>query len=166
MVNQHAMRLTVPAVQDLAVARLESLGVAEAPDIGWACAWLEACGYPGIKLLAEALADPLRSRDLARDAMGFDLDNVSCVFLGPAILRDVEANGRVFLRNVRHGLYMLPFAVRSNLGIGCPVDPAFAVGGERTKNPYAEKLALAEANGVEVDEGFLLPLAESSSGKA
>ena len=165
MVNQHAMRLTVPAVQDLAVARLESLGVAEAPDIGWACAWLEACGYPGIKLLAEALADPLRSRDLARDAMGFDLDNVSCVFLGPAILRDVEANGRVFLRNVRHGLYMLPFTVRSNLGIGCPVDPAFAVGGERHKNPYADKLALAEVDGIEVDETALLPPAEGGPGK-
>ena len=165
MVNQQAMRLTVPAVQDLAVARLESLGVAEARDIGWACAWLEACGYPGLKLLAEALADPARSRDLARDAMGFDLDNVSCVFLAPAILRDVEANGRVFLRNVRHGLYLLPFAVRSNLGIGCPVDPAFAVGGERQKNPYAEKLALAEVDGIEVDEAFLLPPAEGGPGK-
>ncbi len=151
------MKLTMAALQDLAATRLDSLGIAEARDIAWASAWLEACGYPGIKLLAEALSDPVRDRALQRDALGLDLDHVSCVFLAPRIMRDVEANGRVFLRNVRHGLYMLPFTVRSNLGIGCPVDPAFAVGGERTKNPYAEKLALAEANGVEVDETALLP---------
>jgi hypothetical protein len=60
-------------------------------------------------------------------------------------MAEVKANGRAFLRNVRHGLFMLPFAVRENMGLGCPVDPSFAVGGERHKNPYAEKLALAEA---------------------
>ena len=148
----------MPALQELVAARLESLGIAGAPGIAWACTWLEACGYPGIKLLAEALSDPVRERDLTRDAIGFDLDNVSCVFLAPRIMRDVEANGRVFLRNVRHGLFLLPFTVRANLGIGCPVDPAFAVGGERHKNPYAEKLALAEASGIEVDEAALAAL--------
>ena len=68
---------------------------------------------------------------------------VSCAFLAPAIMREVQANGRAFLRNVRHGLYMLPFTVRDNIGLGCPVDPSFAVGGERHKNPYGEKLDLA-----------------------
>ncbi|MBL8907810.1 MAG: hypothetical protein JNM20_14150, partial [Rhizobiales bacterium] len=46
----------------------------------------------------------------------------------------------------------LPFTVRANIGIGCPVDPAFALGGERTKNPYAEKLATAYAQGLSVDD--------------
>jgi hypothetical protein len=86
--------------------------------------------------------------------MGLDLDNVSCVFLAAKIMELVARDGRVFLRNVRHGLYLLPFTVRADLGIGCPVDPAFAVGGERTKNPYAEKLALAKANGIGVDPGL------------
>jgi hypothetical protein len=64
----------------------------------------------------------------------------------------VRQGGRLFLRNVRHGLYLLPFSVRANIGIGCPVDPAFAMGGERTKNPYEEKLALARQEGIAVPE--------------
>jgi hypothetical protein len=134
---------------------LQQRQIADAGSIAWAASWLEACGYPGLKMLAEALADDRHALPLNRDALGLDLDNVSCVFLAPAIMADVKSNGRVFLRNVRHGLYLLPFTVRENLGIGCPVDPSFAVGGERHKNPYAEKLALAEANGLEVDDTLL-----------
>ncbi len=124
----------------------------DAEEIAWATVWLEACGYSGLKLLAEALADERRASPLTRDALGLDLDNVSCAFLAPAILREVKANGRAFLRNVRHGLFMLPFSVREKLGLGCPVDPSFAVGGERLKNPYAEKLEQAAAEGIEVDD--------------
>ncbi|MFL5259251.1 MAG: DUF3726 domain-containing protein, partial [Hyphomicrobiales bacterium] len=29
-------------------------------ESGWACAWLEACGYPGLKMLGEALDDTKR----------------------------------------------------------------------------------------------------------
>ena len=116
------------------------------------CAWLEACGYPGIKLLLEARADERRSLTFAADAMGLDLQNVSCVFLGPALVDYVVTHGRVFLRNVRHGLYLLPLSVGANIGIGCPVDPAFALGGERSKNPYTEKLEAAARDGVVVDD--------------
>ena len=131
----------------------------DAGDIAWATLWLEACGYGGLKLLAEALTDERRSLPLARDALGLDLDAVSCAFLAPAIMREVKANGRAFLRNVRHGLFMLPFAVKENIGLGCPVDPAFAVGGERHKNPYVEKLEQAAADGIEVDETLWAGLA-------
>lgn len=144
-------------LQDLenSVAMLPAIRArGDAREIAWACAWLEACGYPGLNMLAEALADPVQDLERRRDAMGLDLGHVSCVFLAPIIMQSVAKDGRVFLRNVRHGLYLLPFTVRANLGIGCPVDPAFAVGGERTKNPYAEKLALAEANGIGVDPGL------------
>lgn len=116
------------------------------------CAWLEACGYPGLKLLLEARADERRSLTFTSDAMGLDLQNVSCVFLGPAIADHVATHGRVFLRNVRHGLYLLPLSVEANIGIGCPVDPAFALGGERSKNPYTEKLEIAVRDGVAVDD--------------
>ncbi len=133
---------------------LNELPIPDAAEIAWATVWLEACGYTGVRFLGEALADERKSLQLERDALGLDLQTVSCAFLAPAIMRDVAANGRVFLRNVRHGLYMLPFAVRTNLGIGCPVDPAFAVGGERHKNPYAEKLALAEANGLDIEDAI------------
>ena len=126
----------------------------DAADIAWATVWLEACGYSGVKLLGEALKDERRTLDLTRDALGIDLQQVSCAFLAPAIMRDVAANGRAFLRNVRHGLYMLPFTVRAKIGLGCPVDPAFAVGGERHKNPYAEKLDLAAAEGLEIDDAL------------
>jgi hypothetical protein len=116
------------------------------------CAWLEACGYPGIRLLLEARADKRRALTLVPDAMGLDLQNVSCVFLGPEIAAHVAKHGRVFLRNVRHGLYLVPLAVEANIGIGCPVDPAFGLGGERSKNPYSEKLELAARDGVAVDD--------------
>ncbi|MBC8035788.1 MAG: hypothetical protein H7X89_01020 [Rhizobiales bacterium] len=121
-------------------------------DIAWACAWLEACGYPGVKMLVEALRDERCYTPLVRDALGLDLNEVSCALLAPRLMREIAGAGRVFLRNVRHGLYLLPFTVRAGIGIGCPVDPAFAIGGERTGNPYAEKLAAAECNGIVVDD--------------
>jgi hypothetical protein len=130
-------------------------------NIAWATVWLEACGYTGVKFLGEALADERKSLDLERDALGIDLQNVSCAFLAPSIMREVSANGRAFLRNVRHGLYLLPFTVKAGIGIGCPIDPAFAVGGERHKNPYAEKLALAEANGLDIDDALWSAVAAS-----
>ena len=146
------MRMTMTDAEAQLATKLE--GLPDAAEIAWATVWLEACGYSGFKLLAEALADERRSLPLARDALGLDLQNVSCAFLAPAIMREVHANGRAFLRNVRHGLFMLPFLVRENIGLGCPVDPSFAVGGERLKNPYGEKLALAEAEGIEVNEAL------------
>ena len=135
--------------------QIASLAERAVPEPGAAarnCAWLEACGYPGIRLLLEARADERRVLALVPDAMGLDLQNVSCVFLGPEIAAHVAKHGRVFLRNVRHGLYLLPLAVEANIGIGCPVDPAFALGGERHKNPYSEKLELAARDGVAVDD--------------
>ena len=124
-----------------------------AKECGRACAFLEACGYPGLKLLFEAVDTTPRQKrhpELAPDALGLDLHNVSCVFLAPRISAMVEERGRLFLRNVVHGLYLVPFSVWSRVGIGCPVDPAFALGGERAKNPYEEKLAAAKQTGIVV----------------
>jgi len=148
------MQLTIDTARHRLTDTLQGAGIEGAADIAWATVWLEACGYPGLKLLAEALADARRDLPLSRDLIGLDLQNVSCAFLAPAIIAEVKTNGRVFLRNVRHGLFLLPFTVREGLAIGCPVDPAFAVGGERLKDPYAEKLAEAEAKGLAVDDGL------------
>jgi hypothetical protein len=134
------------------IASLAERAVPEPAAAARNCAWLEACGYPGIRLLLEARADKQRALTLVPDSMGLDLQNVSCVFLGPEIAAHVAKHGRVFLRNVRHGLYLVPLAVEANIGIGCPVDPAFALGGERSKNPYSEKLELAARDGVAVDD--------------
>jgi hypothetical protein len=148
------MRLDMKAAENRLAIRLRNIGIAHARDLAWATIWLEACGYTGFKLLIEALADKTRSLDLTRDALGLDLQNISCAYLAPAIMQDVKTNGRAFLRNVRHGLFILPFAVKENMGLGCPVDPSFAVGGERHKNPYTEKLALAEAEGIDIADGL------------
>ena len=150
---QFPMQTDINTAETQLAARLAELGLADAAEIAWATVWLEACGYQGLKLLAEALQDERRNLDLNRDALGLDLQNVSCAFLASPILREVQANGRAYLRNVRHGLFLLPFSVRDNTGIGCPVDPAFALGGERHKNPYAEKLELAAAQGLNLDDG-------------
>ncbi len=152
------MHLDVTQARQALEAKLRTLDLAGAADIAWSTVWLEACGYSGTKLLAEALGDERRTLELKRDALGLDLDHVSCAFLAPAVMRDIGVNGRAFLRNVRHGLFMLPFAVKANIGIGCPVDPGFAVGGERHKNPYAEKLALAEAQGLDIDDAAWLTI--------
>lgn len=148
------MHRTMTEVQNAVTAALVREQLADAAEIGWACSWLEACGYPGLKLLDEALQDAQRDLPLVRDALGLDLQNVSCAFLAPKVMREVEQNGRAFLRNVRHGLYLLPFSVRANIGIGCPIDPAFALGGLRAKNPYGEKLEAAAATGLAVDDGL------------
>ena len=146
------MHSTISEAESALGEFLEARGVADAAAIAWATVWLEACGYSGVKLLAEASADEHQPIAMTRDALGIDLQNVSCAFLAPTIMRDHAANGRVYLRNVRHGLFLLPFAVKANIGIGCPVDPGFALGGERHKNPYGEKLALAAANGLDIDD--------------
>jgi hypothetical protein len=159
------MQIEVKTAEPQLARYLENHGVPDANAIAWATIWLEACGYAGMKFLAEALTDEQRSAALKRDAIGFDLHNTSCVFLAPAIMRDVAMNGRVFLRNVRHGLFLLPFTVKENIAIGCPVDPAFAIGGERTKNPYAEKLAMAESKGIEIDDALWVALVPGTSSK-
>jgi hypothetical protein len=152
------MRIDMKSAENRLAIRLRNIGLADAREIAWATVWLQACGYTGFKLLIEALDDETRSLDLTRDALGLDLQNVSCAFLAPAI----KANGRAFLRNVRHGLFMLPFAVREDMGLGCPVDPSFAMGGERHKNPYAEKLAMAAADGIDVDDALWATLQDSA----
>ncbi len=146
------MKMPLPIFQSELARRLAAREIAEGADIAWACAWLEACGYGGLKMLSEALGDEPREVELVRDGLGIDLKGVSCALLAPRLMGDVESGGRVFLRNVRHGLYLLPFSVRANIGIGCPVDPAFALGGERANNPYAEKLAAAQRDGIVVDD--------------
>lgn len=152
------MNVSVADISTIASRLMRERG---SPDIadesGWACAWLQACGYPGLELMFDALDTTLpqdRDPQLTPDTLGLDLHNISCVFLGPRLDRMVREQGRLFLRNVRHGLYLLPFSVRANIGIGCPVDPAFALGGERTKNPYEEKLALARQVGIAVPESL------------
>ncbi len=124
------------------------------------CAWLHGAGYNGLKYIGEAIQDNDTTTTLEPDAMGLDLKNISCVFLSTEVEKNYAAHGRLFLRNVRHGLFLLPESVQGNYGIGCPVDPAFALGGERTKNPYAEKMDIALANGVEVDEAIWQSLSQ------
>jgi hypothetical protein len=142
---------TTAAVEQL-VSALERQGLANARDAAEKTIWLEACGYPGLKMLGEALEDQLRDIPLVRDALGLDLKNVSCVFLSAKLSEYVANKGRIFLRNVRHGLFLLPDSVENHYGIGCPVDPSFALGGDRAKDPYAEKLEIAARDGIEVDE--------------
>jgi hypothetical protein len=136
----------------VSVADIEGRAAALFGPAAWACGWLEACGYQGLAMLAEAVKDAPVDFAFERDALGIDLKNVSCVFTAERIADEVQQNGRAFLRNVRHGLYLVPFAVERGLGIGCPVDPAFALGGPRAKDPYSEKLALARADGVELSD--------------
>jgi hypothetical protein len=147
------MQVALKDFEARAKSHLMQLGHHQIADRAAAdCAWLQAVGYPGLKLLLEATTDTNQSATLEKDLMGLDLHDVSCVFLADQIANLYAQHGRMFLRNVRHGLYLVPMSVRGNYGIGCPVDPAFALGGERTKNPYTEKLDIAERDGVAIDD--------------
>ncbi len=122
--------------------------------------WLEACGYAGLQELSQALTDAPQEFKLARTVLGLDLRNISCVLIGDQVVYDVLKNGRVYLRNVRHGLFLLASSVQHNFGIGCPIDPAFALGGQRGKNPYREKLEMAKRDGVQLENSLWQKLME------
>ena len=141
--------------------RLAAKGHNNASFMAESAIWLEACGYPGLKELDQALADPVQEFKLARTVLGLDLRNISCALIGDQIVADVRKNGRVYLRNVRHGLFLLAGSVQHNFGIGCPIDPAFALGGQRGKNPYREKLELAERDGLNLDDPLWQKLMEA-----
>ena len=149
------MRKTLSEIEAHASAAMSAKVDAEtAATAAKHCAWLHGAGYNGIKYIGEALHDSETTASIEKDLMGLDLKNISCVFLSPQVEALFAEHGRLFLRNVRHGLFLLPGSVTGNYGIGCPVDPAFALGGERSKNPYAEKIELAEKDGVDVDEAL------------
>lgn len=149
------MRATLVSIETTARQAVTRNGhTAIADRVAADCAWLEAVNYPGLKLLAEALLDQQAQADLMPDALGLDLKHVSCIFMADEIQCLTRERGRLFLRNVRHGLYLVPDSVRQNYAIGCPVDPAFPLGGERGKNPYTEKLEMAARDGVEVDDAL------------
>jgi len=155
------MKQTLDSIAAVARSALTSAGHGAIADhAAQRCAWLEACGYPGISQLQDALADVETSAVLEKDALGLDLQGVSCVFIATQVEGLVREHGRLFLRNVRHGLYLLPGSVTGNYGIGCPVDPGFPLGGERGKNPYVEKLEIAERDGVAVDVALWSALVE------
>jgi hypothetical protein len=146
------MHISVTDFTDRLKSELGAKGFNEPDSLAEACAFLVACGYPGLEMLEEARHDKERELSLVKDVLGFDLKNVSCVFLAPAIADHVTRHGRVYLRNVRHGLFLLPDSVASNYAIGCPVDPSFSLGGTRTSNPYTEKLDAAMRDGLTVDQ--------------
>ena len=132
--------------------QLGKSGFADAQGTATSAMWLQACGYPGLAQLRESLSDQSLPFQLLRDTLGLDLHNVSCARIAHLVVADVLDNGRAFLRNVRHGLFLVRPSVEHNFGIGCPVDPGFALGGERSKNPYVEKLDAAKRDGLEVDD--------------
>lgn len=155
------MKQTVDSIAAVTLRALTAAGHAAIADhAAQRCAWLEACGYPGISQLQDALADVETDAILEKDALGLDLKGVSCVFIATKVEGLVRTHGRLFLRNVRHGLYLLPGSVTDNYGIGCPVDPGFPLGGERGKNPYVEKLEMAARDGIEVDVALWQSLSE------
>jgi hypothetical protein len=148
----HIMQLAISEFTARIQHVLEARGVADSAHIAESCAFLEACGYPGLTTLSEALNDEAKELNLVKDILGYDLKSVSCVYLAGAVAAQVARHGRIYLRNVRHGLYLLPDSVASNYGIGCPVDPSFHLGGSREKNPYAEKLDAMMRDGLTIDD--------------
>ena len=87
-------------------------------------------------MLFEALAETppeARKPAIKIDTLGIDLANISCLFNAVRLVTLAGTRGRLFLRNVRHGPFLVPFAVKADIGIGCPIVPSFALGGTRQK---------------------------------
>ncbi len=156
------MQIATTEAADQLTAALSARAINGSELIAQNAIWLEACGYPGLKILIEALHDSVRDQSLVKDVIGLDLKNVSCVFLAEKLCDHVVKSGRVFLRNVRHGLFLLPASVEQGYAIGCPIDPSFALGGERTTDPYAEKLQTAARDGIVVDDELWATLVAGS----
>ena len=152
--------LTSGAIEKLALAAISSRPGLQnnGVEIAWATGFLESVGYPGLALLAEALestAPDYQAPALTPEYGLVNTQNISCVYIAPQLNDLALQHGRIVLMEARHGLYCLPFSVRENYGIGCPVDPSFALGGVREKNPYLEKLQHSADKGIEVDETLI-----------
>lgn len=151
---------TSGAIENLALAAIsQRRGLkACAQDIAFATGFLESVGYPGLKLLAEAMEETRQDfmpPALAPEYGLVDTQNISCVYIAAQLNDLALQHGRIVLMQVRHGLFCVPFSVRHNYAIGCPIDPSFALGGEREKNPYLEKLAHSAETGIEVEESII-----------
>ena len=144
--------ISIEAAEQELLSALKKIDFPNPEFASHAAIWLEACDYPGLQNLQEARADTPQEFQIKRTAIGLDLQNISCALIGELLVNDILKNGRVFLRSVRHGLFLLPSSVSKNFGIGCLVDPSFAIGGERSKNPYGEKLEKAALEGINIDE--------------
>jgi hypothetical protein len=149
---QIAMQLNFSEAEQTLAAGLRARKLQSAPFVAHSALWLEACKFPGLHCLYEALGDKVKQTSLQVVAHGIDLHHVSCVFIAEQVFSEIRKSGRATLRNVRHGLFLLPASAESNVAIGCPIDNSFSLGGERSGNPYTEKVVLAKTQGLTVNE--------------
>lgn len=145
-----------------------SLNAAGAPpgideDAGWACAWLEAAGYPGLRMVADLLDDDAESLGTGLDhAAGSHIDahGRSAVCLA-SLLVELAAvtDGGVTVRNLRHAPYLIAHASRlAKTGISLIVDPVEEVANDvaisHSDHDYSDaeaRVSTAILDGLEVD---------------
>ncbi|MGI9462334.1 MAG: DUF3726 domain-containing protein [Aestuariivirgaceae bacterium] len=111
------MRTSFDEIRKIAFRALDSAGAPPGldEDGGWACAWLEATGHPGLRMLADMLDD---GEDLSAGVTcgptgEIDAKGRSAVCLGSVIAEFAAGQGgNVNVRNLRHSTYLIPHAAR------------------------------------------------------
>ncbi len=160
------MNTAFDEVRKIAFRALDGAGAPAGTDEdgGWACAWLEAAEYPGLKVLADRLdqatpehltAGVSEIRDGAVDAGG-----ASAICLGGALVELAAETGAIDIRNLNDPIYLLAFAARqAKHGSSMTVDLPSEAGREVRISPggdgYAEleaKVHTAVVNGMTADD--------------
>jgi hypothetical protein len=155
------MLVAFDEVRKIAFRALDGAGAAPGTDEdgGWACAWLEAAGYPALEMLADLLDEgDLRS---GLDISGGEIDagGRSAIIHGALIAEYAAAiDGRVTVRNVRHAPFIAAHLSRlSRQGVHLRTDSEVVGTGDVVIGPgdgYAQqqsKVAAAIQTGIEVD---------------
>lgn len=125
------MKTSFDEIRKIAYRALDSAGAPPGidDDGGWACAWLEAAGYPGLKMLADFL-DDAGGKDAFQgvDSISggqIDAAGRSAVTLAGLIAEYAgTCKEALTVKRLRHGPYLIAHAARlSGRGINLIVEP-------------------------------------------
>ena len=161
------MKTSFDEIRKIAFRALDAAGAPPGidDDAGWACAWLEAAGYPGLRMLADLLDDATRDDlcaglDCSTDSV-LDAAGRSGVCFGSLLVEFAASqDSGIIVRALRHSAYLVPHAARlAELDINICVDPAAAAesgvtvrSGDCDYKDERARVAGAMQNGLDVDK--------------
>ena len=164
------MKTSFDDIRKIAFRALDAAGAPPGTDDdgGWACAWLEAAGLPGLEQLADLIEEPddcLGTAGLvASDDGVVDAAGQSAITLG-GILAElaVSRGGGLQVKNLRHSTYMAAYTHRlssPDMVLKCaplqsePCDVSISAGNS-SDSEQADKVAEAFARGLDcADEPY------------
>ena len=143
------MKTSFDEIRKIAFRALKSAGAAPGidDDGGWACAWLEAAGYPGLRMLADFLDKADGQECFAgADSVAGDLIEAggrsAIILAGPIVEYAATRQGATTVRDVQHAPYLIAHAARqSEAGTHLTISPEQEGVGNITIEPGGEGYA-------------------------